>query len=179
MLMRHCAGLRGVCEGRLIAFDRHMNLVLRDVTEWCTPFRTMANGGITLSKNQRRRRRKTKMAGSEERGLMDQTSEMWRVRGEELAITEHDVMEKAGRERKVEKDTEERIKEKVEVKEERVVEKGNEEEKRKGEERMVEKRKCEEKVVKKRSEENKWESCRSVRQVFVRGDNVVLISHAL
>ena len=58
--------MRGMCEGRLIAFDCHMNLVLCNVTEWCTPFRTVSNGGITLSKNQRRRRRKMKIGEEKE-----------------------------------------------------------------------------------------------------------------
>ncbi len=47
VLTRHCEGVRGVCQGNLIVFDRHMNLVLSGVQEWCTPFRTRTNGGIT------------------------------------------------------------------------------------------------------------------------------------
>ena len=56
VLTRHCTGVRGVCVGRLVAFDRHMNLVLGEVEEWWAPLRTASNGGI-ISKNQRRRQR--------------------------------------------------------------------------------------------------------------------------
>ena len=56
MTIRHCAGIRGVCEGTLVVYDKHLNLVLREVTEWYTPFRTVANGGITVHKKARRRR---------------------------------------------------------------------------------------------------------------------------
>ena len=38
-------------------YDRHLNLVLRHVTEWYSPFRTLGNGGITLTKQQRRKKR--------------------------------------------------------------------------------------------------------------------------
>lgn len=58
MLIRHCTGLRGVCEGIPVAYDRHMNMALQDVTEWCTPFRTVANGGLAPSKSQRRREKR-------------------------------------------------------------------------------------------------------------------------
>lgn len=54
--IRHCAGVRGVCEGVLVVYDRHLNIVLAHVVEWCTPFRTVANGGITLPKNKRRKK---------------------------------------------------------------------------------------------------------------------------
>jgi len=57
VLTRHCAGVRGMCVGRLVAFDRHMNLILNEVEEWWAPLRTASNGGISLSKNQRRRKR--------------------------------------------------------------------------------------------------------------------------
>lgn len=56
--MRHCAGVRGLCEGLIIVYDKHLNMVLGQVTEWCTPFRTVANGGITLTKKQRRKKKK-------------------------------------------------------------------------------------------------------------------------
>ena len=56
--IRHCAGVRGVCEGTLLVYDKHLNLALRDVTEWCNPLRTVGNGGITESKRARRRREK-------------------------------------------------------------------------------------------------------------------------
>ena len=51
-------GVRGVCEGVPVAFDRHMNVVLRDVVERYVPFRTSANGGITESDSSRRKRKK-------------------------------------------------------------------------------------------------------------------------
>ncbi len=75
VLTRHCAGVRGVCTGRLIAFDHHMNLVLRDVEEWWAPFKTIWNGGITLSKNQRRRRNKQKAVAGETLGSHDDEEE--------------------------------------------------------------------------------------------------------
>ena len=52
--LRHCVGVRGVCEGAVLVFDRHMNLVLTGVTEWCTPFRTVSNGGILYTKRKRK-----------------------------------------------------------------------------------------------------------------------------
>lgn len=59
--IRHCVGVRGVCEGVPVAFDRHMNLVLCDVTERYVPFRTSANGGVTESCSKRKRiKRKNK-----------------------------------------------------------------------------------------------------------------------
>ena len=53
--IRHCVGVRGVCEGVPVAFDRHMNLVLCDVVEQYVPFRTSANGGVTESDSKRKR----------------------------------------------------------------------------------------------------------------------------
>lgn len=70
--VRHCAGVRGVCEGVVIVYDRHLNIVLGRVTEWCTPFRTVGNGGITLSKNKRRKLRKA--AAALEHSNAEQTS---------------------------------------------------------------------------------------------------------
>ena len=66
--IRHCVGVRGVCEGVPVAFDRHMNLVLRDVVERYVPFRTSANGGVTESDSKRKRikRKKKKKEQSEE-----------------------------------------------------------------------------------------------------------------
>lgn len=112
VLIRHCAGVRGTCEGRLIAFDRHMNLVLCDVRECSTPFRSVFNGGITLSKNQRRRRRKVRMSGEEEQTGTDPSV----GRAEEGSDGEGE-----GRRR--------------------------------------------------------WEKCQEVKQLFVRGDNIILVSN--
>ena len=58
VVIRHCVGVRGVCDGVPVAFDRHMNIVLRNVTEWYVPFRTLSNGGITESRSQRKKRKK-------------------------------------------------------------------------------------------------------------------------
>lgn len=56
--IRHCVGVRGVCEGVPTAFDRHMNVVLRDVIERYVPFRTVANGGVVAKKRKRKKSKK-------------------------------------------------------------------------------------------------------------------------
>ncbi len=56
--IRHCVGVRGVCEGVPVAFDRHMNLVLCDVVEQYVPFRTSTNGGLTESDSKRKRKKR-------------------------------------------------------------------------------------------------------------------------
>ena len=73
MWIRHCVGVRGVCEGVPVVFDRHMNLVLRDVVERYVPFRTIANGGVTesASKRKRTKRKNKKMEQSEEENIED------------------------------------------------------------------------------------------------------------
>ena len=58
--IRHCIGVRGVCEGIPLAFDRHMNLVLCDVTERYVPFRTSTNGGLVESSTKKKRRNRKK-----------------------------------------------------------------------------------------------------------------------
>lgn len=130
VLIRHCAGMRGLCEGRLIAFDRHMNLVLCNVTEWCTPFRTVANGGITLSKNQRRRRKKMKVVAEEQ----ERNGNRERL-GDEVCSVELGVVEDEGGGAR------------------RVEDGGG-------------------------GAGRRWEKRQSVRQLFVRGDNVILVSSA-
>ena len=70
-MIRHCVGVRGVCEGVPVAFDRHMNIVLRDVTERYVPFRTSTNGGVSETKRSKKRRKK-KRHPSEEQELKDE-----------------------------------------------------------------------------------------------------------
>ena len=57
--IRHCVGVRGMCEGVPVAYDQHMNIVLRDVVEHYTPFRTVANGGIEGSRKKKKKKKKT------------------------------------------------------------------------------------------------------------------------
>ena len=71
--IRHCVGVRGVCEGVPVAFDRHMNLVLHDVVERYVPFRTTANGGVTESASKRKRA-KRKKEQSEEKNIEEDIS---------------------------------------------------------------------------------------------------------
>lgn len=66
--LRHCAGVRGVCEGVVIVYDRHLNIVLGQVVEWYTPLRTVANGGITESRNKRRKKKKSEQIKDEQTG---------------------------------------------------------------------------------------------------------------
>ena len=104
---RHCAGVRGVCEGLIIVYDKHLNMVLAQVTEWCTPFRTVANGGITLTKNQRRSKKKAAAKHKEEEEEEDISSKDVSVRG---------------------------------------------------------------------SLRGKWEVCRTIKQLFIRGENIIHVS---
>lgn len=69
---RHCVGVRGVCEGLLLAFDKHMNVVLGNVTENYTPFRTRANGGVEST--WRRKKRKKKKKGEEHQTDIESTA---------------------------------------------------------------------------------------------------------
>ena len=57
-------GVRGVCEGVPLAFDKHMNLVLGDVTEHFQPFRTVGNGGLGSSKKKKKKKRAKKLTES-------------------------------------------------------------------------------------------------------------------
>ncbi|CAI8026130.1 Small nuclear ribonucleoprotein Sm D-like protein [Geodia barretti] len=59
VVVRHCAGVRGECEGTVLAFDQHLNLVLGDVSERFSPLRTVANGGLQPRSQRRRQRHKT------------------------------------------------------------------------------------------------------------------------
>lgn len=82
MTIRHCVGVRGVCEGALVVYDKHMNLVLREVTEWYTPFRTVANGGITVHKKARRRRERRAAEKNRIKGLEQDPKEGGEKRGD-------------------------------------------------------------------------------------------------
>ena len=73
VLVRHSRGVRGVCHGTILAYDRHFNIVrycvsnlavivdtpqvLSQVTEYFTPLRTRSNGGI-VDEHKKRRPRK-------------------------------------------------------------------------------------------------------------------------
>lgn len=57
--IRHCVGVRGVCEGVVLAFDKHMNIVIGNVTEYYSPFRTLGNGGLESVKKKKKKKRKT------------------------------------------------------------------------------------------------------------------------
>ena len=73
MWIRHCVGVRGVCEGVPVAFDRHMNIVLRNVVERYVPFRTSTNGGVTESDDKRKRKKKSKKKQQSVRILGDES----------------------------------------------------------------------------------------------------------
>ena len=64
VVTRHERGLRGVATGTLVAFDKHLNLVLRDVEESYTVLvrarRTTAAGGERCAPKQERRTRRLK-----------------------------------------------------------------------------------------------------------------------
>ncbi len=119
--IRHCAGVRGVCEGTLLLYDKHLNLVLSQVMEWCNPFRTLANGGITGSKKARRRREKREKEaggerGVEEGGVAPEGGGEGGAAGQELTVGTADPRQQ------------------------------------------------------------KWEVCRTVQQLFVRGDNIIHVT---
>ena len=124
-----------MCEGVPLAFDRHMNIVLGKVTEWCTPFRTVANGGITLTKNQRRRQRKRDAQQSREQDLVGESEGRESCHTQQVpptpAVTSPDVQ---------------------------------------GTSMAV--------LGTTITDMDKWEVCRTVNQLFIRGDNVVLITPA-
>lgn len=44
-----------------MAFDRHMNVVLCDVTEQCVPFRTVANGGVAEGRRRKKKNKKKEL----------------------------------------------------------------------------------------------------------------------
>lgn len=64
VVTRHERGVRGVAVGLLLAFDKHLNLVLRDVEETYTVLvtaeRVGASGKVRRCPKQERRQRKLK-----------------------------------------------------------------------------------------------------------------------
>lgn len=106
-----------------MVYDRHMNLVLGNVTEWCTPFRTVANGGITQTKKHRKRKENRTAANRSDAVAQGQgASDASEGQKEEAP---HSIPETEGTEQL-----------------------------------------------------EKWEVCRNVKQLFIRGDNIVHITAA-
>ena len=64
IVTRHDRGVRGIATGVLVAFDRHMNLVLKDVEETYTVLkwveRTTASGKQRQGRKQEKRQRRLK-----------------------------------------------------------------------------------------------------------------------
>lgn len=64
VITRHDRGIRGVATGNLVAFDKHFNLVLRDVEESYTVLlhvqRPTQSGGVRSCRRQEKRHRKMK-----------------------------------------------------------------------------------------------------------------------
>ncbi len=62
-------GVRGMCEGVPLAFDKHMNLVLCNVVEYYQPFRTLGNGGL----EGRKKKKKNKSPDSKDSSTVAKT----------------------------------------------------------------------------------------------------------
>ena len=56
--------MRGVCEGVILAFDKHMNVVIGNVTEYYSPFRTLGNGGLESSNKKKKKKKKKRIQDS-------------------------------------------------------------------------------------------------------------------
>lgn len=60
VVTRHSRGIRGVAIGTLVAFDKHTNLVLKDVEEQYTVLIPIVKDGDRRGRRQERRQRRLK-----------------------------------------------------------------------------------------------------------------------
>ncbi|XP_011403001.2 PREDICTED: U7 snRNA-associated Sm-like protein LSm11 [Amphimedon queenslandica] len=74
ILTRHSRGLRGMICGNIIAFDRHFNMILRDVTEHYTPLKTVGNRGKTKKRNKRHSKKCVEVTPKEPNDILPKSS---------------------------------------------------------------------------------------------------------